>query len=72
LTPSNGFDHALKLKPRSRGFSVRWSIAGETPALPDSRTAFRPLPLWSAGILPVFVFAGETPALRVLSQREGP
>jgi len=40
-----------------------FAFAGETPALPDSRPAFRPSPLWSAGSLPAFVFAGGTPAL---------
>jgi|GEM_PF-6637922 len=57
----------IRRPPALRGFA-----AGETPTLPDSRTAFRPIPLWTAGILPAFVFAGRTPALRVLFQREGP
>gem|GEM_PF-2775804 len=30
---------------------------------------FRPIPLWSAGILPALVMAGGTPALRVLRAR---
>jgi len=66
----------------SAGILPAFVVAGETPALPDSRTALRPIPLWSAGILPAFVVAGGTPALpglvggtpalRVLPQREGP